>query len=173
MSSAASPPTRTVASIRRRGAAGALDLLLAFTPCWLAAPLFVALFAANGPDSDFVLRFVLYVNLLLSVGIFLVRPIVLRLASKPTLGRKVFHVETASSFREGPAAVWQVLVRQLTQAVLIFGLWTLGLYPLLLIDYLWALVDRDGRTIHDLVARTVTVSAPKHDVARVETEQHT
>jgi uncharacterized RDD family membrane protein YckC len=149
------------ASSWRRAGAAAIDAAIAFMPCWLIAPFLVALTAGTFNDeSQFVLRFVVQLNALVSLLIYAARPVILYLFRRPTLGERLMGTAVA---RDAPgfAAVSRTrfIVRQVAKMSLVLGCLLSGMYPLLLIDGLWSLVDRRGRCLHDVIAGTVVMSA--------------
>jgi RDD family len=58
--------------------------------------------------------------------------------------------------KDGTAATTGRLVLRLIVSIVLFGCWIVLLGWL---DYAWALVNKDARTLHDLAARTIVVKA--------------
>jgi uncharacterized RDD family membrane protein YckC len=136
----------------------AVDALIALVPFWLALPVCALLVAGGGAEQLsgwFVAVMGLGFSLLLHASVQTIQAV----RREPTPGQRLMRLRLVRDAAE--VGFKLLLVREVAwRAVtwpLIFGL---GLFPLLAIDAVWALIDNDHSTLRDRLCGTTIVRAP-------------
>jgi len=137
----------------RRSAAFLIDVACAGLPLLLVAPVAIS-FWSSGGDGQLAAEIMVTANFVLAVGIFYLMQLTQMLRGRQTPGRLLLHLEIVSAGEEGQVPWRFVLLRETASFALVALALYLHLYPLLFVPALWALFDKKGRSLFDLLART-------------------